>query len=327
MQPVPEDFWWNVARQCEYATFYHTPLWRDIALQANPQAHRDETFAVVLPSGVRVVFPMISTRQLGSFRWLQATFENCYGGFIADGPVEPHEATAIYQHIFDWSTYTFYNIDNPLGPALPEEIQAQCSDVYNEPTYLVELDADFETVFGRFQRTQRKDYRRGLRNGVAVRLAQSLEEYRIYYGIYQDALDRWSEGTLASYEWHLFELFYQFSQNYPEEIKLWVFTLEEQIVGGTLIFYWGAVASAWNGTAHRDFLSYDVMPVGDTEIIRDAIKRGYRYFDFNTSGNKEGVQTYKLRFAPTTKPIHMWRFESPLLQPMQQIYWKATGKR
>lgn len=326
LNPVTDEFWWDVARNCSYATFYHTPLWREIAMRTFPERYTDATIGAILPNGVRAVLPMLSKRRIGPFRWLHSTFENCYGGLIADGPVTESEALAIYAQACDWSTYTFYLIDHPIGPPLHAQLRGRLTHVYSEPTYLVHLDADFETVFGRFQRTQRKDYRRGIRNGVQVRLADSLSDYQSYYAIYQDAVDRWGNERAQVYDWSLFETFYQQSLIYPEQIKLWIFMIDEQIVGGTIMFYWNKVASAWNGTAHRDFLEYDVMPVGDTEIIRDALERGYRYFDFNTSGLKEGVMIYKQRFGTQPKPVNMWRYENPILKPIQQWYWMATGK-
>lgn len=327
MQPVPEDFWWNVARQCEYATFYHTPLWRDIALHSFPVQYQDATFGGILANRTRVVFPIIATRTIGPFRWLHSTFENCYGGFIADGPVNDDEAAELYQHACRISTYTLYTIDNPFDAPLPEPVQSMLQEVYTEPTYLVHLDADFDAIMARFSRARRTAYRRGLKKGVEVRQMRSLDEMVIYYGSYRDAIERWGEATGYGYPWHMFEQIYYLSQAYPEQIKIWIMIVNKQIAGGRMIFYWNKVASLWHGASHRDFLEYDVMPVGDTEIIRDALDHGYRYFDFNTSGNKEGVMTYKERFGTETRPVTMWRFANPLLQPVQQIYWKVTGKR
>jgi hypothetical protein len=327
LKHVSEDFWWDVAQQCDYATFYHTPLWKEVAVRTFPRLYKDETFGAILPSGVRVVFPLVSKRRIGPLRWLHSTFENCYGGFIADGPVRPDEAAAIYQHVNHWTTYTFYNITNPLATPLAYEVISRLTLVYSEPTFIVKLDADFDTVFSRFVKNQRNIYRKGIKNGVQIRLATTLDDYRAYYTCYRDAVDRWGEGEQYGYKWHLFENIYRLSQRYPDQIKLWVMIVDEKIVGGELVFYWGKIASIWSGTALRDFLSYHVMPVADTEIIRDAIDRNISYVDFNTSGQKEGVMAYKSKFGAEQRSVSMWRFENPMLKPAQQIYWKATGNR
>lgn len=320
IRKVSDDFWWSVARACSYATFFHTPIWREMARRADPRRFHDATFGAVLPSGVRVVFPLVRTRHLGPLRWLHSTFEGCYGGFIADGPVSPAEAAQIYRHVCRWSTYSLHILENPLGESLPEELQGHFSLVVNEVAHTVRLDADFETVFSRFQKTQRKDYRRGLKRGVQVRATSAIEDYRAYYDVYRDAVGRWGHDERYGYSWHIFEQLHSLSQVYPEQIKLWVMTVEGRVVGGTVMFYWGTHASAWNGTAHRDFLDYEVMPVGDTEMIRDAIERGYSYFDFNTSALNEGVSAYKQRFGAEAMPVRLWRYKLRAPRPMRSLF-------
>ncbi|NNJ11098.1 GNAT family N-acetyltransferase [Chloroflexales bacterium ZM16-3] len=255
-----------------------------------------------------------------------STFEGCYGGYIADGPVSPNEAVRIYKHVCSCSAYTFHMLDNPLAPPLPDELTSRFTCVVNEVTYTLKLDEDFDSIFARFSRTQRNSYRKGLKNGVQIRLANSLDDYQAYYTTYRDAVCRWGESESYGYQWSLFEQLYNLSQIYPTNIKLWLMIFNDQIVGGRFVFYWGLQATGWNGTAHRDFLKYDVMPVSDTEIIRDAISQGYTYFDFNTSGLNEGVISYKQRYNPEGIPINVWRFENSILKPIQSVYWQLTAR-
>jgi hypothetical protein len=132
LKQVPEDFWWDVARKCDYANFFHTPIWKDIAIRAFPETHHDETFGAILPSGVRVVFPLIGKRKIGPLRRLHSTIENATGGFIADGPVLPSEASLLYQRSCQWSTYTFYVTENPIGPELPEGAKSLMDVIYSD---------------------------------------------------------------------------------------------------------------------------------------------------------------------------------------------------
>lgn len=324
VRKVSDEFWWGVARACDYATFYHTPIWRELARRVNPARFHDATIGAILPSGVRVVLPLVRTRSFGPLRWLNSTFEGCYGGYIADGPVTPEEATWLYQRACAWPTYSLYMLENPLAKPLPEQAQGRFSLAVNEVAHTVSLDADFDTVFSRFQRTQRKDYRRGLKRGVQVRTTDALEDYRAYFRVYRDAVQRWGHGDSYGYSWSFFEHIHALSLLHPEQIKLWVMTVDEQVVGGTVMFYWGAQASAWNGTVHRDFLDYEVMPVGDTEMIRDAVERGFRYFDFNTSSLNAGVGAYKERFGSALVPVRLWHYKPPALHYTRSV---ADGLR
>jgi hypothetical protein len=135
---------------------------------------------------------------------------------------------------------------------------------------------------------------------------------RAYFPVYRDAVDRWGKDAKYGYSWPLFEHCYYLSQLYPEHIKLWLMIVDEHIIGGRIAFYWNQQVTGWNGTAYREFLNHNVMPVADTEIIRDAIARGFRYMDFNTSGGNQGVIDYKKRFGSVAIPVNMWIYKHPL---------------
>ncbi|NNJ11099.1 GNAT family N-acetyltransferase [Chloroflexales bacterium ZM16-3] len=323
---VTDDFWWEVASKCSYATFYHTPIWKEIAERSFPSQYRNETFGAILPSGARVVFPLMSSRRIGPLRWLESTFAGCYGGFIADGPISSAEADQIYKQVCSYSTYSFLVLENPIGPPLPDAIKAQLSLVVNEESYTIPLDGDFDSILARFSRSRRTSYRSSFRKGVRIRLATSIDDYRAYYDTYRDAVDRWGKDESYGYQWGVFEQIYQLSQLFPEQIKLWLIIADERIVGGRLFFYWNQHVAFWTGTAHRDYLYQNVLPLADTEIIRDAVAHGFRYFDFNTSSHDDGLITYKKRFGAKAIPINVWRFENPILKPAQMLYWRLTAR-
>lgn len=317
---VSDEFWWDVARHCEYATFYHTPIWRDLTARIFPNRYQDETFGVILRNGVRAVFPIVSSRRLGPLRRLDSMPLGGYGGFIADGPVSPADTVAIYKHALAWPTCAVYLVCNPLGSPLPEGVRSLLSLEDCEIGCTLPLGSSFEEIFSRFSRTQRQAYRRGLRKGVQIRLAETLQDYRDFYVNYLDALDRWGLDKGRGYNREEWEIVYQMSRIYPEQIKLWLMIVGERIVGGRCVFYWGRHATGWNGTAHRDFLDHDVMPVADTEIIRDAVAQGYRYFDFSISGHKQGVLDYKLRFRPNTHPQPVWVYKNPIISASNSVF-------
>lgn len=325
LKKVSDEFWWEVARACNYATFYHTPIWKELAERLFPNHYRNETFGAILPSGVRVVFPLGSKRRLGPMRWLMSTVEGCYGSFIADGPVSPAEALALYHHACTWTDYSLHILDNPIGPALSEEIQSKLTLLVNETAYTLKLDTSFDTIFARFSTALRDSYQSGISKGVQVRPSASLDDYQAYYANHANTGNRWGK----EYDWNLFEQIYHLSQIYPDQIKLWLITVNEQIIGGRIIFYWGQQATWWNGTVHQDFLSYNPKQVGDTEIIRDALARGFSYFDFNTSALDKTIIAYKEQFGAEGVPVNLWRFENPILKPAQQLYRqiKRTSKR
>jgi hypothetical protein len=316
LQSVEQDFWWDVAKQCDYATFFHTPLWQEFALRTHHE-YSDASIGAILPSGVRVVFPLLRIQRYGPFQRLLSSFEHCYGGIIADGPVAPAEAARIYRRAGDWRTLSLRYLENPLAPQYPIAIGL---DPLHDTTQIVALDADFETVFARFDKKHRHAYRRGIQDGVQVRPAVTIEDFRAYFGAYRDTVDRWGKPADYGYGWELFEHCHALSLSHPELIKLWVTVVDQHVVGGTLAFYWGRHCVAWHGAMYREYLRHRAMNVVDTEIIRDAITRGYRYYDFNPSAGMTGLQGYKGRFGAIERPVTHYRYESPLIKRGLRIY-------
>lgn len=315
MTAVNYSLWWEIARACPYATFFHTPRWTEIACATIPTV-RDRTLAVMLPTGTRAILPLLAVRSSGPCVALLSTFEGCYGGIIADGPLTAGEAARIYRLAYRWNVSSFAYLANPLAP--PETIDCvyRSSD---EIAHIIHLDSDFETLFDRFSRNARGNYRRGLREGARVRLAATLADWQAYYAAYRDAVERWGEDQSYGYPWSFFAQMSTFAQAYPQEIKLWVVELDGQVVGGRLAFYWNRHVTLWHGTATREALARRALFVLDIEIIRDAITRGLQFFDFNTSAGIEGVMQYKRNFATTDYVIARCEYHSRILQPLAYL--------
>jgi hypothetical protein len=319
LKAVSQEFWWDVATKCSYATFFHTPLWQELAMRIHPE-HSDATIGAILPNGVRAVLPLLRIRRYGPFQRLLSTSEQCYGGIIADGPISAAERARIYMRACRWPTLSLQFLENPLAPAQPA---GSGYEPLHDTTQIVELDADFETVFARFDKKHRHAYRRGLQAGVHVRPASSLSEYRSYFEAYRDTVDRWGLPPSYGYGWDLFEQCYLLSQRHPEQVRLWVAIVADQVAGGTLAFYWGQHCVAWHGAVHREYLGHRAMNVVDTEIIRDAIMRGYRHYDFNPSAGMAGLIGYKSRFGAVARPVTHWRYEHPLIKHGLRAYRRA----
>lgn len=163
IQPVDQQLWWEVARACPYATFFHTPRWTELACRVNHTV-RDRTIAAILPNGVRAVLPLLEIRRRGPITALMSTFEGCYGGIIADGPLSSRDAARIYRQAYRWNISNFYYLANPLAP--PETIDTSYR-FGDEIAHILHLNDDFETIFNRFDKSARTNYRRGLREGCA----------------------------------------------------------------------------------------------------------------------------------------------------------------
>ena len=306
--PAGEDVWWEVARGCAYATFFHTPLWHRLA-ESTSSAYRDVTFVAELGSGVRAVFPLLLRRPrlFGLLGEAVSTFAGCYGGPIADGPMTGADRRLLYEAA-DGAAGRVALAGNPLSEPGPAPAGF---GVVTDSTHLLRLDAPFETLFSRFSKGHRSSTRRGSAVGVSVRRASSVADYRAYFGIYEGALDRWGEESTSAYPWSLFERGHQLSERHDDRIILWLGELDGRVVAGAWVFYWNRHATYWHGAADEAGREAAATNVVLSHVIEDAGLRGMEWFDFNPSGGHEGVAAFKRRFG--AEPVEFVRYRKARL--------------
>ncbi|MFW6089830.1 MAG: GNAT family N-acetyltransferase [Gemmatimonadota bacterium] len=302
-----EELWWEVAGACDYATFYHTPLWHRLAA-GSLWGRRDATVAAELPGGVRVIFPLLRRRRglrPGAVEFA-STFAGCYGGPIADGPITVEDRARLYRAVASRSRDRVAVTGNPLDPAEPPESVGRRRE---DATHLLELDAPFDSLFAEFSKGHRSSTSKGRREGVVARMATTLDDYRRYYTVYQAALRRWGDRASSRYPWRFFRNGQRLAARHPDRIKLWLAALADEVVAGAWIFYWGGHATYWHGASNDRAREVNAANVLLADAIRDATERDLRFFDFNPSGGHEGVAAFKRRFGASAVRICRWTAE------------------
>jgi CelD/BcsL family acetyltransferase involved in cellulose biosynthesis len=317
-QTVDRTTWLEVAARCPHATLFQTPIWQELALATNPQ-YRDATIGALLPSGVRAVLPLLCVRRLGPWRELHSTAALCYGGLIADGPVSATEATRIYREASNWRSLRLHLTESPFAP-----VPAPAADaVEQDTTYVLQLDAGFEALFRRFSKSHQGHYRRGLRRGLQVRRAESLDDYRAYFAVYQETLRRWNAKgqTLPGTEepWRRFEAGASLAACHPEQLALWLAEGEGRVISGAWIFSWNGHVVYWHGATDDAYFDWYPSIVLHTEIIRDAAARGCAIYDFNPSGGLAGVAEFKRRFGAEQRPVRRLTYGSRAIALLRSL--------
>jgi hypothetical protein len=303
--------WWSIAKECEYATFFHTPLWHQLAAATYPD-YKDETILIRFKNGKEAILPLLNVnanRML--FKQLRSTFAGCYGGLISSSVIEPNEQESVYLSFLP-KQFTQLKINgNPIYnnnlPSIPGKTNSDF-------THLILLENNFEDIFSNFSKGHRSSYKKGCKMGVTVRKAQDIEDYREYFGAYLDSLRRWGENASSDYPWQLFEKGFYLSQDYPDNIKLWVAEVDNKLIAGAWVFYWNQHVVWWHGAAYEEYFNYYPNNVLQTKIIQNAVAHGFRYYDFNPSGGHASVASFKGRFGAEKRPFTQIIISSPLIQ-------------
>lgn len=319
MRRVDRQFWWGVVKQCEYATFFHTPLWHQLAAQTFP-GYEDVTVGTQLENGTSVVLPLLKVGRgvKGLFRNCESTFTGCYGGLIADGPLSLSHRQEIYKTVC--SHYRLGELCITDNPLLGEsEGVGDLAVTRQDFTHLLRLGPGYETIESNFAKSNRKAVNRGHRNGIVTRVAATLREYQVWYDAYQDCLTRWGETATNRYPWALFENVYHLAQAHPEYIKLWVAELEAQVIGAVLVFYCNQHVVIWHSSSYEKYFPLGLNNVVRADIIKDACERGYAYFDFNPSGKHESVAQFKDTFGAERRMITHYYLSGKLSQIARSV--------
>lgn len=309
-----EELWWEIAQKCPYATFFHTPIWHELILKTYPE-QKSFTLGFEFENGEKGILPLIGQKRTYGNHVLRSTFAGCYGGMIAEGYLDEVQMQLAYDNVCGGRITHLHLTGNPLS----EPFEISSAKNVEDFTHILQLDGSFEALFSNFSKGHRSSTKKGQRMGVTVEIAQTLDEYRAYYGAYEDSIRRWGENVTSEYPWELFENGYYLSIKYPDQIKLWVAKLSGKIIAGAWVFYWQKHVDWWHGAAYEDYFDYCANNVLQAVIIEDALDKGYQYYDFNPSGGHEGVARFKKRFGAQKVPIKIYRFVSKPVELIRRL--------
>lgn len=319
LESATTELWWQIARACEYATFFHTPLWHQLVTKSYP-GYQDASLQFTPDADRTLILPLLKVSKRPSpISVYLSSFAGCYGGFISDAHLEAEVLEAAWKAILGWRFGKIQLTGNPISPFNPGNHLFQ--NVARDFSHLLLLDRKYEALLSEFSKGHRSSIRRGLRLGVQVREAASLDDYRSYYQIYQDTLRRWADKATSRYPWGLFENGYKLSQKYPGQIRLWVAEVPGKMIAGAWVFYWNQHVVWWHGASLEAYFDYYPNNVLQAMIIQDAVERGYHYYDFNPSGGHEGVVRFKRSHG--AQEYHVNRYTYGNFFYRQVDHWRA----
>jgi hypothetical protein len=310
LKKPPTDLWEKVARECEYATFFHTPTWARIIEKSLP-CFRIGTKAYILEDGTNVILPLM-VRGLPYRKKYCSMVPGVYGGPIAGRKLTTSEVDLIFS---DLCRLGVSRIDVTGNPMIDFSLSAnyRCREDF---THILDLDKGFDGICKGFAGGNKGRARKAARMGVEVTVANSLEDYQEYYKVYQDSLRRWGKGATSSYS---FELFRNIFEAKNSDIRLWIASVKGRTVAGVLVLYCNNHAVYWHGSSLEEYFEYCASNLLHVEIIKDTCNKGYRYYDFNPSGGHEGVAKFKKSFGAEQRRILRWQWEPKLIRILKKV--------
>jgi lipid II:glycine glycyltransferase (peptidoglycan interpeptide bridge formation enzyme) len=292
LNPVPLDFWQEVAEACPWATFFHTPAWATIYAQTFPQ-YAIASRGFVMESGARVVIPFLAEEKkkfLKRETKLKSIEPGVYGGIIADQEISPQEVAEIIRHILKMKSTGGRIVGNPFKEfTLPSQFKKK--ELF---TQMVDLTSGFDGIWGRFSRGQKSNISQAQRKNITIRLAQSEQDIETYFAIYLQTVKRWGKKTAAEYPQDLFLNLYR--KNDPH-IRFYLAEKDGRNVAGIIVLAWAKNLIYWHGCSLDEALKDYPNNLLHYAVIKWGCENGYTCYDMGPSMDMEGVVRFKSSFG------------------------------
>jgi hypothetical protein len=284
----PLTLWEEIIKNCEHATFFHSPTWVRVLEKTYPE-YSNATLGFLFRSGNRAILPLVAEHSKGIFsrkiKHKSMAF-GVYGGILAEKRLNSEETEMLFEHLTSSDIRDLKLVENPMDQYTPP------STFVAKPmsTHIVTLNSDFEQLIKRISRGRIRNIKEAEKRGVTIRLADSLEDYEHYYHNYQQSLIKWGDTTGTTYPW---ELFLNIFETRNPGIKLWLAEKDKKIIAGVLAFYCNTTILLWHGYSLPEYMDDYPSSLLHMAMLKDGCVNGYKIYDLNPSVERKGVIQFK----------------------------------
>ncbi|MBN1830532.1 MAG: GNAT family N-acetyltransferase [Deltaproteobacteria bacterium] len=319
IETIERDFWEEIARNCPYATFFHTPYWSD--LMAKTFSYLDMTKGFLFDNGTSAVFPFMREkssalrRALGWDNYISGAAYT-YGGPISDRPLSQGQLDELDEYI--GSMVKRHHIlvirGNPFAPKNILQGFKKIEDV----SHVVELlkCKNENDLMKEYHKRNRDGLKKNLRDRVLeIRKADSLDEYKELYKIYLKSTTHW-ERLLTNYPFTLFQNIYELKS---EHIRLWTTYFKKRMIGGEIMLYWNDYCTGFVSYYDREYSKLQGRQYMLHHVFMDCLAKEIKYYDFRQSGGVKGVADFKRRMGGIVYFYSAWIKENRIAKAMAAI--------
>jgi hypothetical protein len=308
--------WQDTWSSCDYAPYFHSPEWAQIWNTASKGQIQPAPQIIRFTDGAKALIPLSFRYQYGKLvKQYVSSPEGTYGGWISQDPLDvAHSALLV-----DYLLKKCRNLCWLVNPYDKNVFKTGISRG-NYQTHALNLSAGFDALVRKFSRGNLRAIDKARDHGIITRTASSLDEWREYFNVYSDALQRW--GKKGGYQWALFEELYR---RKSRNISLRIAMYKDRVVAGTVCFFSKQHTAGWHMTTLNDYMEYSPANLLNYENIKDSVERGHEWYDFNPSGGHKGVIAWKEKFGPETLDCPLIWSHSSTMQRLCQVFKVMIG--
>jgi len=288
--PATRAQWSAAAGQCEYATFFHTPQWAELARVAFGSRITPRATTITFDDGTSAVIPAcVDAGPLRTGRLRLLSPGGTYGGWLSSDALGPEHARLLAAYILGSGPVAWR--ENPFDESLAGiELAGSTEDF----TQVVDLRGrNAASIAGDADYAHRKAVRKAETSGVRVRVGTSPADWDAHYSAYRESQGRWRSRRLEVGIRYPQRLFRHLAGLDSPHIRLWIAEVEGTLAASVVCFYWNHHAVAWHGAGRSAFFDRRPNNLLFAHVIGDACERGYFWFDFNPCRQLDGVAKFK----------------------------------
>ena len=324
IEKVKPEFWEDIAGNCVYATFFHTPYWSQ--LMERTFSYRDITKGFIFDDGTRVVFPFMLRKKkclkgtLSSVDYISGALF-VYGGPIADGAMTRQK----FAEIIAYLTATFRNYDqilirgNPYADTVKPDNFMEVKD-FSQVVELFKYRHERDLIEN-YPRISRKHIRKAKKSNILT-IKESTVNSDVcekLYKIYMKSFKSWGREALTSYPLALFQNFNSLNSKY---IKFWAAYYKKTMIGGEITMLWNNYCLSFFPFYDREYSELETRRYVEHHIFLDCLDKKVKFYDYLQSGGIKGVEFFKRSMGARVYPHSAWLKRNKFLAKIR----KLTGR-
>ena len=294
-----DDEWDKIWSRCEYATYFQSREWAEVWQNYTGGTSGSAARFIKFSDNIEAILPL--SWQISGKGWIRTSLFSP-GGHAGGWISEADLSSSPHAELLVRTIAALGDVVWRVNPYQPIPKFPPLFEVTMETTSVLRLKVGFEEIYKNWSSGHIRSVKRARTHQVAVRLAQSEEDWRHYFGVYQDSLRRWGKKVTVRYDWRLFS---ELCRRSSRHIRLWLACYQGEIIAGVICLYSRTIAVYWHGAALEAHFAVCPVHLLMYEAIKDACEHGYSVFDFNPSGVLVGVEAFKKRFGaiPLASPV------------------------
>ncbi|AWW74895.1 FemAB [Erythrobacter sp. KY5] len=283
----------------ERGSLFHLPQWLKAAERAS--GHRASGFITEQMGAITGWVPLTEVRSLLFGQALVSSGFGVGGGILAESDDAARvlaRAVENYAQIYGFASAEMRG--GPVPPGWKAVSDKHCG-------FARDLAQDDEAELLAIPRKARAEVRKGLKNGLEVRIGRSSQDIAAHFAVYSESVRNLGTPVFPK------RLFRAMLDAFPESSDILTVVQDGVPISSVLSFYHnGAVLPFWGGGKHcsRDARANELMYY---ELMLHARRMGMSSFDFGRSKTDSGPYRFKKN----------WGFDP---EPLTYSTWTAPGE-